>query len=53
MKLTASARDVRESAGVSFFALPWLVALLLAAAAAGAGVWVRVHRRRARVTGGA
>ncbi|MEU3923395.1 DUF916 domain-containing protein [Streptomyces sp. NPDC029004] len=53
VKLTASARDVRESAGVSFFALPWLVALLLAAAAAGAGVWVRVHRRRARVTGGA
>ncbi|HET6354779.1 WxL protein peptidoglycan domain-containing protein [Streptomyces sp.] len=53
VKLTASARDVRESAGVSFFALPWLVALLLVAAAAGAGVWVRVHRRRARVTGGA
>ncbi|WP_406305118.1 DUF916 domain-containing protein [Streptomyces sp. NBC_00885] len=53
VKLTASARDVRESAGVSFFALPWLVALLLAAAAAGAGVWVRVHRRRTRVTGGA
>ncbi|WP_406267720.1 DUF916 domain-containing protein [Streptomyces sp. NBC_00191] len=53
VKLTASARDVRESAGVSFFALPWLVALLLVGAAAGAGVWVRVHRRRARVTGGA
>ncbi|WP_328677892.1 DUF916 domain-containing protein [Streptomyces sp. NBC_00322] len=53
VKLTASARDVRETAGVSFFALPWLVALLLVAAAAGAGVWVRVHRRRARVTGGA
>ncbi|MET7615712.1 DUF916 domain-containing protein [Streptomyces sp. NPDC005408] len=53
VKLTASARDVSESAGVSFFALPWLVALLLAAVLAGAGVWARVHRRRARVTEGA
>ncbi|TQK44519.1 uncharacterized protein DUF916 [Streptomyces sp. SLBN-118] len=53
VRLTASARDVRESAGVSFLALPWLVALLLVAAVAGAGAWVRVHRRRARVTGGA
>lgn len=53
VRLTASARDVRESAGASFFALPWLVAVVLAAALAGAGVWARLRRRRARVLGGA
>ncbi|MEU4497430.1 DUF916 domain-containing protein [Streptomyces sp. NBC_00210] len=52
VQLTATARDVHESAGVSFFALPWLVALLLAAAATGAGVWARVRRGRARVNEG-
>lgn len=53
VKLTASARDVRESARVSFFALPWLVAVVLAAAVAGAGLWARVRHGRARVLGGA
>jgi hypothetical protein len=53
VRLTASARDVRESAGASFFALPWLVAVVLAAALAGAGVWARLRRRRPRVLGGA
>ncbi|MGW2559951.1 WxL protein peptidoglycan domain-containing protein [Streptomyces sp. NPDC001514] len=48
--LTASARDVRESAAVSFFALPWLVTALLLAAAAGAGTWLRVRHRRVRGT---
>ena len=52
VQLTATARDVHESAGVSFFALPWLVALLLAAAATGAAVWARVRRGRARVNEG-
>lgn len=52
VRLTATARDVHESAGVSFFALPWLVALLLAAAGAGAAVWARVRRGRARVNEG-
>ena len=54
VKLTASARDVRESAGVSFFALPWLVAVLLAALAAGAGVCGQgAPAGGSRVTGGA
>ncbi|MFD7442221.1 WxL protein peptidoglycan domain-containing protein [Streptomyces sp. NPDC059909] len=48
--LTASARDVRESAAVSFFALPWLVAAVLLAAASGAGLWLRTRLRRARDT---
>ncbi|MCX4822973.1 DUF916 domain-containing protein [Streptomyces sp. NBC_01142] len=52
VKLTASARDVRESAGASFFALPWLVAVVLAVALAGAGVWARVRHVRARVPEG-
>ncbi|MFK4222625.1 WxL protein peptidoglycan domain-containing protein [Streptomyces sp. NPDC019890] len=52
VQLTATARDVHESAGVSFFALPWLVALLLAAGATGAAVWARVRRGRARVNEG-
>ncbi|NUK74941.1 DUF916 domain-containing protein [Streptomyces lunaelactis] len=52
VRLTASARDVRESAGASFFALPWLLAAVLAAALAGAGVWARSRRVRARVPRG-
>lgn len=52
VRLTASARDVRESAGTSFFALPWLVAVVLAAGLLGAGVWARVRRVRARVPEG-
>ncbi|GAA3817957.1 WxL protein peptidoglycan domain-containing protein [Streptomyces phyllanthi] len=43
--LTASAKDTRESASVSFFALPWLVAVVLAAGAVGAGVTIKVRRR--------
>ncbi|HZX38562.1 MAG TPA: DUF916 domain-containing protein [Streptomyces sp.] len=53
VRLTASARDVRESAGASFFALPWLVAVVLAAALAGAGVWARLRLRRPGVLRGA
>ncbi|MGW0552867.1 WxL protein peptidoglycan domain-containing protein [Streptomyces sp. NPDC002926] len=52
VRLTASARDVRESAGTSFFALPWLVAVVLSAGLLGAGVWARVRRVRARVPEG-
>ncbi|MFF3324368.1 WxL protein peptidoglycan domain-containing protein [Streptomyces sp. NPDC002889] len=48
--LTASARDVRESAGASFFALPWLVVAVLAAGLVAAGVWARVRRGQTRVT---
>ncbi|MER5277417.1 DUF916 domain-containing protein [Streptomyces sp. NPDC002809] len=49
IKLTASARDTRESASVSYFALPWLVAgVLLAAAAGGAALWIRSRRNRLR-----
>ncbi|GGZ53032.1 WxL protein peptidoglycan domain-containing protein [Streptomyces bluensis] len=44
--LTASAEDTRESASVSFFALPWLVALVLGAGLVAAGVVFRVRRRR-------
>ncbi|MFI9582179.1 WxL protein peptidoglycan domain-containing protein [Streptomyces sp. NPDC052236] len=53
IRLTASARGVRESAGASFFALPWLVAAVVAAALAGTGVWLRVRHGRARVLGDA
>ncbi|MFE7772784.1 WxL protein peptidoglycan domain-containing protein [Streptomyces sp. NPDC057445] len=49
--LTASARDVRESAAVSFLALPWLAAAVLASGAAGTVVWLRTRQRRARGTG--
>lgn len=49
IKLTASARDTRESASVSYFALPWLVAgVLLAALAGGAALWIRSRRSRRR-----
>ncbi|WP_267245060.1 WxL protein peptidoglycan domain-containing protein [Streptomyces sp. PR69] len=45
VRLTAAARDVRESATASFFALPWLVVLLLTAAlAVAAVVWARARR---------
>ncbi len=45
--LTASAQDTRESASTSFFALPWLVAVVLGAGIAGAVVVIRVRRVRA------
>ncbi|MFD7228153.1 WxL protein peptidoglycan domain-containing protein [Streptomyces sp. NPDC059881] len=48
--LTASARDVRESGAVSFFALPWLVAIVLLTGGAGAFVWLRLRARTARGT---
>lgn len=49
IKLTASAPDTRESASVSYFALPWLVAgVLLAALAGGAALWIRSRRARRR-----
>ncbi|MEU6350594.1 DUF916 domain-containing protein [Streptomyces sp. NPDC047072] len=42
VKLTASAKDTRESASAGFFALPWLVAVVLfGAVVVGGGVWVR------------
>ncbi|MFI1352875.1 WxL protein peptidoglycan domain-containing protein [Streptomyces sp. NPDC020898] len=45
--LTASAKDTRESASVSFFALPWLMALVLAVFGAVATVLaIRAHRAR-------
>jgi hypothetical protein len=47
--LTASARDTRESASASFFALPWLVAAVSAAVlVVGAVLWIRARRGRAR-----
>ncbi|KOU60260.1 hypothetical protein ADK57_31480 [Streptomyces sp. MMG1533] len=47
--LTASARDTRESASAAFFALPWLVAAVLAVAlVVGAVLLVRARRARAR-----
>lgn len=49
IKLTATARDTRDSASVSYFALPWLVAsVLVAALAGGTALWVRARRRRRR-----
>ena len=49
--LTASAQDTRESASASFFALPWLVAVvLLVAAVVGTVLLVRARRARARKT---
>ncbi|MGW7369533.1 WxL protein peptidoglycan domain-containing protein [Streptomyces sp. NPDC054841] len=46
--LTASAQDVRESAAVSFVALPWLVVAVLLAAGAGTVAWLRLRHRRVR-----
>ncbi|MFJ9826188.1 WxL protein peptidoglycan domain-containing protein [Streptomyces sp. NPDC101160] len=45
--LTATAKDVRESAGVSFLALPWLPLTVLATGAAGGAVALRIRRRAA------
>lgn len=46
--LTASAKDTRESASASFFALPWLVAaVLFGVAVVGAVLLVRARRARA------
>ncbi|MFF0432221.1 WxL protein peptidoglycan domain-containing protein [Streptomyces sp. NPDC004327] len=45
--LTATAKDVRESAGVSFVALPWLPLTVLAAGAAGGAAALRIRRRGA------
>ncbi|GKQ37130.1 DUF916 domain-containing protein [Streptomyces sp. A012304] len=42
--LTASAQDTRESASVSFFALPWLAAVVLGLATAlGTTLWIRAR----------
>ncbi|WP_329117090.1 WxL protein peptidoglycan domain-containing protein [Streptomyces sp. NBC_01465] len=46
--LTARAQDVKESASASFFALPWLAAVILVAAVAGGVGVFRVRRVRAR-----
>ncbi|MCD9872438.1 WxL protein peptidoglycan domain-containing protein [Streptomyces guryensis] len=45
--LTASAQDTRESASTSFFALPWLVAVILLVGVAGGAVLV-IRARRGR-----
>jgi hypothetical protein len=45
VELTASAKGTRESASASFFALPWLVAVVLGAGAAvGTVLFVRARR---------
>ncbi|MFF2776587.1 WxL protein peptidoglycan domain-containing protein [Streptomyces sp. NPDC058052] len=46
--LVATAADVRESAGVSFLAVPWLVASMLLLGGAGGLTGWRIRRRRAR-----
>ncbi|MFE7354292.1 WxL protein peptidoglycan domain-containing protein [Streptomyces sp. NPDC057543] len=49
IKVTASARDTRESATAPYFALPWLVAgVLLVIVGGGAGMWIRARRSRTR-----
>ncbi|CAM5715177.1 hypothetical protein SALBM311S_04318 [Streptomyces alboniger] len=49
--LTASAQDTRESASASFFALPWLLAALLAVALpVGVVLLIRARRARARLS---
>ncbi|WP_053849749.1 WxL protein peptidoglycan domain-containing protein [Streptomyces sp. NRRL B-24085] len=48
--LTASAKETRESSSASFFALPWLVAVVLGAGAAvGTVLFVRARRARTPV----
>lgn len=47
IRLTASARETRESATASYFALPWLVAgILLVIVGGGTGMWIRARRSR-------
>jgi WxL interacting protein linking bacterial and host surfaces len=47
--LTASAQDTRESGSASFFALPWLVGVvLLVVAVVGVALVIRARRGRAR-----
>ncbi|WP_198655335.1 WxL protein peptidoglycan domain-containing protein [Streptomyces geranii] len=47
--LTATAKDTRESASVSFFALPWLMAVLLGVfAAVGTALLIRARRNAPR-----
>ncbi|MFD5816168.1 WxL protein peptidoglycan domain-containing protein [Streptomyces sp. NPDC059618] len=48
LTLTASAPGTKESARVSFLALPWLVAVLAAVAAAAVVVALRARRARVR-----
>ncbi|HEY9373457.1 DUF916 domain-containing protein [Streptomyces sp.] len=43
--LTATAKDVRESAHASFLALPWLVGVVLLTTGTGAGGWWLLRRR--------
>lgn len=45
IRLTARAEDVRESAAVSFFALPWLLAAVAAVLLGGGGAWARTRLR--------
>lgn len=51
LTVTASAQGTRESVSVPFLAMPWLVALLAAAAAAGTALLVRARRRWAAQDG--
>lgn len=47
IELTAGARDTRETAAVSYVALPWpFAAVLLVIVATGTGLWIRARRRR-------
>ncbi|RPK84734.1 hypothetical protein EES46_23770 [Streptomyces sp. ADI98-10] len=47
VELTATAEGTRQSSAVTFLAVPWLVAGLLAVlVSAGTGLWVRARRRR-------
>ncbi|MCX4677369.1 DUF916 domain-containing protein [Streptomyces sp. NBC_01433] len=51
IRLTATARDTRESATASYIALPWLVAAALGViVATGTGLWIRARRSRARTS---
>lgn len=51
IRLTATARDTRESATAPYIALPWLVAAALGViVAAGTGLWIRARRGRARTS---
>ncbi|GAB7108305.1 hypothetical protein JCM4814A_66190 [Streptomyces phaeofaciens JCM 4814] len=47
VKLTASAKDTKESASTSFVAVPWLVTAVVATGLA-AGAWLLIRRHRAR-----